>query len=434
MHKVLTFISIIFLFLLFSPRQLNAQVDTVETKLSESIMICYHSITAIPVVVHNMKNVDSLKLVLSFDKNTVDFIEYFAENPALKPATFKVTDSNDSIIIEWSRSNSATIISDTLVWLRFKGLTGSTSLHWQTPGSFYHTSTGNIPAVFTDGKAIVNPKINVALTELTATCAGTCSANYKAEASGGTAPYIYKWNGKISQWDNIQKYLCSGNKNHISIIDSMGCSLDSAYVINGLPGASVKLIIKDNVGDTTTVIYIENPTLTFSFDEISPTHIVEAPMWYFGDGDTAVSFNPTHVYEQANTNTDGYYNLSLKIINENGCDSTIVVKIPIKEAKLKIPNVITPNGDGQNEKFLILNESKSGSGDDIKVTDEFESMQLVIFDRWGRKIYESNNYKSDWVAKGVPDGSYYYILKTIGFYHTEIHKGSITVLGSGISQ
>ena len=434
MPKFLTLFSIIYLFLLFTPRQLNAQVDTVETKLPASITICYHSIAAIPVVVHTMKNVDSLRLVLSFDNSVVDYVDNFALNSALTGGIFKVTNENDSLIISWARSSPATIISDTLVWLKFKGLTGSTTLHWNTPGSFYHATTGNNPTVFSDGKTNVNPKINVVLTELTATCTGTCSANYKAEASGGTAPYIYKWNGKVSQWDNIQKYLCSGNKNHISIIDSLGCVLDSAYTINGLPGASVKLIIKDNVGDTTTVIYVENPTLTFSFDEISPTHIVEAPMWYFGDGDTAVSFNPTHVYELANTNTDGYYELRLKITNENGCDSTIIVSIPIKNAKLKIPNVITPNGDGQNEKFLIMNESKSGSGEDIKVTDEFIRMQLVIFDRWGRKVYEDNNYKSDWIAKGVSDGSYYYILKTIGFYHTEIHKGSITVLGGGISQ
>ncbi|MDO9256688.1 MAG: gliding motility-associated C-terminal domain-containing protein [Bacteroidales bacterium] len=434
MHKLLTLFPIIFLFLLFTPRQLNAQVDTVETELPESITICYHSITAIPVVVHTMKNVDTLRLVLSFDNSVVDYVEYFALNSVLTGGIFDIKNENDSIIISWTRSNSATIISDTLVWLKFIGLIGSTPLHWNTPGSFYHTSTGNIPAVFKDGKAFVNPKINVVLTELTATCTGACSANYKAEASGGTAPYIYKWNGKASQWDNIQKYLCSGNMNHISIIDSVGCGLDSAYIINGLPGASVKLIIKDNVGDTTTAIYIENPTLTFSFDEISPTHIVEAPMWYFGDGDTAVLFNPTHVYEKAITNTDGFYDLILNIVNENGCDSTLIVRIPIKDAKLKIPNVITPNGDGQNEKFLIMNESKSGSGEDIKITNEFQSMQLVIFDRWGRKVYESNNYKSDWIAAGVPDGSYYYILKTIGFYHTEIHKGSITVLGSGISQ
>jgi hypothetical protein len=59
-------------------------------------------------------------------------------------------------------------------------------------------------------------------------------------------------------------------------------------------------------------------------------------------------------------------------------------------------------------------------------------MELLIFDRWGRKIYDDSNYQSDWQAKGVPDGVYYFKLKTVGFYNTETYKGSITVLGGGV--
>lgn len=427
MHKYLTFIPIIFLFLSINPKQVKAQVVT---ELG-SVKMCYNSNTSIPVVVQNMNNVDSLRLVLSFDNTVIDFIEHFGINEALSGGIFSTPDdNNDSIIISWNRTSSATIASDTLVWLRFKGLTGSTSLHWNTTGSFYHTSTGNSLAVYIDGNAVVNPKINVILTELSPTCTKTCVANYQAEASGGTAPYKYYWNGKISQYDFIQKYLCSGS-NNISISDAWGCKLDSTFKINGLPGANVKLIIE---GNEDTTIYLQNPVLTFSFEEIAPTHVVEAPLWEFGDGDTARSFNPTHIYEKANTNLDGYYDLKLHIVNENGCDSIIEVRIPIKDAKLKIPGVITPNGDSYNESFMILNENKTGSGEDIKITNEFQSMELVIFDRWGRKIYDTPNYKSDWQAKGVPDGSYYYVLKTIGFYKTEKFKGSITILGSGIKQ
>lgn len=427
MHKFLTSIPIIFLFLLFAPERSNAQVVTELGNIS----MCYHANKELPVVVQNMNNVDTLRLVLSFDNNAIDFVEYFAENAALTGKTFSVTNENDSIIISWTKTSSnVTFAKDTLVWLRFKGLTGSTTMHWNTSSSYYHSSTGNLPSVFIDGKAVVDPKINVILTELSPTCTRTCVANYQAEGSGGTAPYKYLWNGKASQWDFIQKYLCSG-KNNLSVIDSWGCRLDSIFTINGLPGANVKLIIE---GNEDTTIYLQNPVLTFSFDEIAPTHVVEAPFWEFGDGDTAVSFNPTHVYERANTNLDGFYDLKLHVYNENGCDSVIEVRIPIKEAKLKIPGVITPNADGKNDVFLILNENKTGSGEDIKITNEFQSMELLIFDRWGRKLYENSNYKSDWIAKGVPDGSYYYVLTTHGFYKTEKFKGSITILGSGISQ
>ena len=425
MHKFLLFIPIFFLFLIFAPWQLDAQVVTE----IDSISMCYNSNKEIPLVVQNMNNVDTLRLVLSFDNSVIDFVEYFKVNTKLAGGTFKVTNENDSIIISWTKTSSTSLVHDTLVWLRFKGLTGSTVLHWNK-SSYYHSTTGNLPAVFVDGKAIVDPKINLKLTELSPTCAKTCDANYQVEASGGTAPYKYLWNGKASQWNDIQKHLCSGANNTVSIIDGWGCRLDSVYTINGLPGASVKLIIE---GNEDTTIYLQNPVLTFSFDEISPTHVVDAPLWEFGDGDTARSFNPTHVYEKANTNLDGYYDLTLTIVNNNGCDSIIKVRIPIKEAQLKIPSVITPNGDGKNDLFLILNEKKTGSPEDTKITNEFQNMELVIFDRWGRKIYESSDYKSDWSAKGIPDGTYYYMLRTIGFYKTEKFRGSLTILGGGMN-
>jgi len=429
MRKFLTFIIIILLFLSFSPEQLKAQVVTE----LDSVSMCYNTNKTIPVVVQNMVDVDTLRLVLSFTNSVIKYVEYFDVNEALSGGTFSVTPNpgNDSIIIYWTRTKSnATIIQDTLVWLRFKGLIGSTGLHWKSSSSYYHSSTGNLVAVYVDGKAVVDPKINVILTELSPTCARTCVANYQADASGGRLPYKYYWNGKVSQYEYIQKYLCAGT-NKITIIDNWGCKLDSNYTINGLPGAKVKLIIE---GNEDTTIYLQNPVLTFSFQEISPTHVIEAPLWEFGDGDTARSFNPTHLYENANTNLDGYYDLKLHVVNENGCDSTIEVRIPIKEAKLKIPGVITPNADGKNDVFLILNENKTGSGEDIKITNEFQSMELFIFDRWGRKLYEDSNYKSDWIAKGVPDGSYYYVLTTHGYYKTEKFKGSITILGSGITQ
>jgi len=427
MHKFLTTISIAFLFFSFIPKQINAQVVTE----IDSILICYDAITGMPVVVQNMNAVDSLKLVLTFDNNSINYVEYFAVNSKLSGGNFDVTDENGSIIISWQRTNSATIAHDTLVWLNFKGLSGSTILHWDTISSYYHTATGNTFAIFDNGKVVVNPKINVILTEINPTCTSklNCVANYQAQASGGTPPYKYWWNGKLSQWDFTQKYLCSG-LNNITVTDSYGCKLDSNYIINGLPGANVKLIIE---GNEDTTIYLQNPVLTFSFEEVPPTHVVEPPYWEFGDGDTAVSFNPTHVYSKANTATDDFYTLKLHIVNENGCDTTIQVDIPIKEAKLKIPGVITPNGDGLNEAFMILNENKTGSGEEIKITNEFQRMELVIFDRWGRKIYDDSNYQSDWIAKGVPDGSYFFKLKTIGYYRTDNYKGSITILGSGIT-
>jgi len=425
MRKFLTYISIVLLFLTIAPRQICSQVIT---EIGD-FQMCYNASTAMPVVVQNMSGVDTLKLVLTFDSNVVDFVEHYGVSTALAGGTFSVTDENDSIIISWARSSGASLAHDTMVWIKFTGLTGSTPLHWSTSGSFYHTSGGNDLAIFGDGSVVVAPKMEVTLTEIDATCTKICEANYMASTSGGIPPYSYLWDGKPGRFDSIQTGLCSG-KRHISIIDTWGCKLDSNYTISGLPGANVKLIIE---GNEDTTIYLQNPVLSFRFEENYPTHVVEPPIWFFGDGDSAVSFNPTHLYSRANTNTDGYYDLTLIVKNENGCDSTIVVQIKIKDADLKIPGVITPNGDSFNEAFMILNQNKTGSGEEIKITTEFQRMELVIFDRWGRKIYDDSNYQSDWRGNGVPDGAYYFKLRTVGFYKTEIYKGSITILGSGIT-
>ncbi len=61
-----------------------------------------------------------------------------------------------------------------------------------------------------------------------------------------------------------------------------------------------------------------------------------------------------------------------------------------------LPNLITPNGDGKNDRFEFIGELKN--------------TQLKIFDRWGKLVYESFNYQEDWDGYGLPSGIYYYQL------------------------
>lgn len=425
MRKFLSTISILLLLSSITSK-LNAEVITEIGKFR----MCYNTAQAMPVVVQNFTSIDTFNLVLTFDKNAVDFVEHFAVNQALTPGVLKITKNVSSIEIYWTNKKGVTLSKDTLFWLKFKGKKGTTSLSWKKPDSYFHSTTGNPLSIFVDGDAETYPKISTVITEIDPTCISKDDANYMANASGGLAPFSYKWNGKPGRFDSIQTNLRAG-KNYLSIFDSRGCQLDTSFVIKGLPGANVKLIIE---GNEDTTIYLQNPVLTFRFEEISPTHVTQPPLWEFGDGDTARSFNPTHLFAKAITSTKKSYTLRLHIANENGCDTIIEFILQIKEAKLKIPGVITPNGDSFNDSFIILNQNKTGSGEDTKITTEFQRMELIVFDRWGRKIYDDSNYQSNWFAKGVPDGSYYFKLRTVGFYRTDDYKGSLTILGSGVSQ
>ena len=54
-------------------------------------------------------------------------------------------------------------------------------------------------------------------------------------------------------------------------------------------------------------------------------------------------------------------------------------------------------------------------------------MKLVIFNRWGKKIYEKTDYQNDWNGDNHTDGTYFFILELNDFANT-LHKGSITIL------
>ena len=62
---------------------------------------------------------------------------------------------------------------------------------------------------------------------------------------------------------------------------------------------------------------------------------------------------------------------------------------------MQIPTLITPNGDGNNDAFVI---------EDLEF---YGSHSLQILNRWGKKVLESSAYKNDWQGEV---GLYFYNL------------------------
>ena len=82
---------------------------------------------------------------------------------------------------------------------------------------------------------------------------------------------------------------------------------------------------------------------------------------------------------------------------------TLLVSIKLKE-KLsqpeKLPNIFTPNGDGINDEFYIDNM--------LNETCEEQFKKVEIYNRWGSRIFSSNNINFRWNADGISDGLYYF--------------------------
>ncbi|MDR6785348.1 gliding motility-associated-like protein [Pedobacter africanus] len=87
-----------------------------------------------------------------------------------------------------------------------------------------------------------------------------------------------------------------------------------------------------------------------------------------------------------------------------GCTSTQSITITvIEDYNLVANNVLTPNGDGKNDFFVIQN------------IDMYPNNEVRIFDRAGRAIYSKKGYNNEWdgTINGTPlhEETYYYIIE-----------------------
>ena len=120
----------------------------------------------------------------------------------------------------------------------------------------------------------------------------------------------------------------------------------------------------------------------------------------------------------------------MHVTNGYGCDTTYTdTHLLILPVKLKIPNIFTPNGDGINDYFEIGYGEEGKPINDLNVY--FLSNKLTIFNRWGRIVYESNDYKNDWDGGKLPDGTYFYVLECKGKTQNYRYKGSVMIWNSG---
>jgi gliding motility-associated-like protein len=100
----------------------------------------------------------------------------------------------------------------------------------------------------------------------------------------------------------------------------------------------------------------------------------------------------------------------------------LVVIAAVGKQVLMIPNLITPNDDGKNDEFRIVEKDNLSK-------KMFPAQSYVeIYNRWGQRVFEANNYEGDWKAMDASDGMYYYYLKT-GCGNEEF-KGWVQILGN----
>jgi gliding motility-associated-like protein len=111
---------------------------------------------------------------------------------------------------------------------------------------------------------------------------------------------------------------------------------------------------------------------------------------------------------------------TLTVSDDNNCLRIEPIVVEVACEALKFYDVITPNGDGQNDMWVI------------ESLHNFPANQLILYDRWGRQVYEQTGYANDWQGTGqdgkpLPFGTYYFVMK-LNDESGAIYTGAISIV------
>lgn len=128
-------------------------------------------------------------------------------------------------------------------------------------------------------------------------------------------------------------------------------------------------------------------------------------LWNFNTGSPSTALNPVVTFPDS-----GYYPIWLYAFTNEGCSDTAYGEVLVLEQQVVyIPNTFTPDGDYLNEVFTV-----KGKG--------IKELEILIYDRWGEKIYHGKGLDAGWngrrnnVGSPCPQGVYTY--KVLVEYYT----------------
>jgi gliding motility-associated-like protein len=224
--------------------------------------------------------------------------------------------------------------------------------------------------------------------------------------NSGTPNYTYTWSNGATT--DVLTGLAEGNY-AVTITDQNGCTKDTAFVVS-----NDSAFVIDATPDTAVIDLGESVTLN-----VTAT----------GDNISSLNWRPNYgltCYDCPDPTASPVKSLPYYVtaISDSGCTSKDTVWITvIPNYQLYVPNAFTPNGDAVNDYWEIFGNKKA-----------WLEMEVNIFNRWGEKVFESNdhNFKWDGTYKGALQnpGVYVYTLNLVFLDgHAErTLKGSVTLI------
>jgi len=333
----------------------------------------------------------------------------------------------------------------------------------QTTATATGLSAGTYIVTVTDGNGCTNtasatvtepPPLTSSATATDVTCNGGSDGTATASVSGGTSPYTYNWsNGQT----NATTTGLSAGTYTVTITDANNCDTTTTATLNEpqpLSASTSSTDVSCNGGNdgtatatasgetspysyswsnggnqssisglsagtyTATIIDVNNcdtitEQVTITEADSLVVSITSSDVKCLGGNDgaaTADATGGTPAYNYAwstgantqtiNTLKKGTY--AVTVTDANNCTETQVVTISEGDCDISPSIVFTPNGDGFNDTWTILN------------TESYQNSVVDVYNRWGQRVHHQKGQYVPWDGRSlgiiVPFGTYYFVV------------------------
>ncbi|XZF16012.1 gliding motility-associated C-terminal domain-containing protein [Chitinophagaceae bacterium MMS25-I14] len=236
----------------------------------------------------------------------------------------------------------------------------------------------------------------------------------------GQSVYVHVRNGASYKWYEGDSF---------SPATSLSC--DNCQDPLATPSVTTKyyIVVNDTVNcpDTLSITIVVKPLPNVHILNHDTTIKYGQSLQLIGSGAYLYSWSPSgslsdpNVVNPVATPTEPTL-YTLWAIGSNQCSNSDSVRVNIDyRDHLLIPTAFTPNGDGRNDEFKIVNMTFQ------------KLMEFRVFNRWGQEIFSTTDGRKGWDGswKGVAQdmGTYNYIIR-VGYPdgYVETYKGDVTLV------
>lgn len=244
--------------------------------------------------------------------------------------------------------------------------------------------------------------------------------------------------------------VCQGDTVNLEVIELAG-GQDLSYdwepdeaILQGQGTASVQVVAEQSqaftvmISDGQGCVRVETINVSASSDQPFVEAFAE-PDTIFGPEQVQLlaTLNPAYTYSWSplpglsnstiynpQARVDSTTTYRVRVTDNNGCSNEALVTITLFSECVPpyifVPNAFTPNGDGLNDRLLVLGNT-------------IDELYFAIYDRWGELVFETDNQLIGWdgTFRGrelSPDAYGYYLEARCFNGETYTAKGNITLI------